>query len=207
MASDIWLRTILIVRKETRCRHIGYSFRLAARVLLYAPSHRQDNTYHGLCYTSRGALAGTRNTCPLVYMNKLCVSDVGSWRDGGGRGAMQQPKPESQSPPLSSPSQTQTETQQNGPPTSGGADIPSPSQPMPPRPGSNQGPGGQGPMPMGPHMAMPAQFRGMMTPYVSKMINISQQSFAIHKILDTILHFSIYYFLHCWFLDQSIEGG
>ena len=28
---------------------------------LYAPSHRQDSTYHGLCYTSRGALAGTRN--------------------------------------------------------------------------------------------------------------------------------------------------
>ena len=62
MASDIWLRTILIVRKETRCRHMGYSFRLTARVLLYAPSHRQDNTYHGLCFTSRGALAGTRNS-------------------------------------------------------------------------------------------------------------------------------------------------
>ena len=62
MASDIWLRTILIVRKETRCRHIGYSFQLAARVLLYAPSHRQDSTYYGLCYTSRGALAGTRNS-------------------------------------------------------------------------------------------------------------------------------------------------
>ena len=62
MASDIWLRTILIVRKETRCRHIGYSFRLTARVLLYAPSHRQDSTYHSLCYTSRGALAGTRNS-------------------------------------------------------------------------------------------------------------------------------------------------
>ena len=61
MASDIWLRTILIVRKETRCLHIGYSFRLTARVLLYAPSHRQDSTYHSLCYTSRGALAGTRN--------------------------------------------------------------------------------------------------------------------------------------------------
>ena len=61
MASDIWLRTILIVRKETRCRHIGYSYRLTARVLLYAPSHRQDNTYHGLCYTSHGALAGTRS--------------------------------------------------------------------------------------------------------------------------------------------------
>ena len=32
---------------------IGYSFRLTARVLLYAPSHRQDSTYHSLCYTSR----------------------------------------------------------------------------------------------------------------------------------------------------------
>ena len=62
MATDMWLRTILIVRKETRCRHIGYSYRLTARVLLYAPSHRQDNTYHGLYYTSRGALAGTRNS-------------------------------------------------------------------------------------------------------------------------------------------------
>ena len=30
------------------------------RLLLYAPSHRQDNTYHGLCYTSCEALAGTR---------------------------------------------------------------------------------------------------------------------------------------------------
>ena len=40
----------------------GYSFRLAARVLLYASSHRQDNTYHIVRYTSRGALAGTRNS-------------------------------------------------------------------------------------------------------------------------------------------------
>ena len=63
----IWLRTILIVRKETRCRHIGYSLRLTARVLLYASSHRPDNTYHGLCYTSRGALAGTRNSS-MVYI-------------------------------------------------------------------------------------------------------------------------------------------
>ena len=62
MASDIWLRTILILRKETRCRHIGYSFRLTTRVFLYAPSHRQDNTYHSLCYASRGALAGMRHS-------------------------------------------------------------------------------------------------------------------------------------------------
>ena len=43
-----WRRTITqIVREETRCHHIDYSFRLTARVLLYAPSHRQDSTYHG----------------------------------------------------------------------------------------------------------------------------------------------------------------
>ena len=48
-------------REETRCCHMGYSFRLGARVLLYASSHRQDDTYHGLCYTSRGTLAGTKN--------------------------------------------------------------------------------------------------------------------------------------------------
>ena len=97
MASDIWLRTILIVRKETRCRHIGYSYRLTAKVLLHAPSHRQDNTYHGVCYTSCGALAGARNSSmgpphegsirrptapwanalPLSYIPPLvgCVSD------------------------------------------------------------------------------------------------------------------------------------
>ena len=40
----------------------GLLIRLAEWVLLYAPSHRQDSTYHSLCYTSREALAGTRNT-------------------------------------------------------------------------------------------------------------------------------------------------
>ena len=47
--------------RGNNCRHMGYSFRLTARVLLYASSHRQDSTYHGLCYTSRGAMAGMRN--------------------------------------------------------------------------------------------------------------------------------------------------
>ena len=57
------------VKEETRCRHyMGYSFRLAARVLLYASSHRQDNTYHDLCYTSRGALVGART--PINEENK-----------------------------------------------------------------------------------------------------------------------------------------
>ena len=62
MASDIWYGTTHIAREETLCRHMGYSFRLAARLLLNASSHRQDNTNHGLCYTSRGALAGTKKT-------------------------------------------------------------------------------------------------------------------------------------------------
>ena len=53
MASDIWLRTILIVRKETRCCQQGFFY-------MHHPT--QDNTYHGHCYTSRGALAGTGNS-------------------------------------------------------------------------------------------------------------------------------------------------
>ena len=59
MASDM---TTQIAIEETRCHNMGYYFRLAARVLLYASSHRHDNTYHGLCYPSRGALAGKRNS-------------------------------------------------------------------------------------------------------------------------------------------------
>ena len=49
------------MRQETRCRHyMGYSFRLVARGLLFAPPHRQNNTYHGLSNTSRGSLAEIR---------------------------------------------------------------------------------------------------------------------------------------------------
>ena len=59
MASDIWLMAILIVRKETCCHHY---LKLTARVLLYAPSLRQESTYHSLCYTSCVALAGTINS-------------------------------------------------------------------------------------------------------------------------------------------------
>ena len=52
---------------------MGYSFQLAARVLLYVlSSHRQDNTYHSLCYTSRGALAGTRNSS----MGPLMINEI-----------------------------------------------------------------------------------------------------------------------------------
>ena len=67
LITVIWCRTyskgtIQIVREETRCCHMGYSLRLAATVLLYAPSHRQDSTYHGLCSTNHGELAGMKNS-------------------------------------------------------------------------------------------------------------------------------------------------
>ena len=83
MASDIWLRTILIVRKETRCRHIGYSYRLAARGLLYAPSHRQDNTYHGLCYTSHGSLATCRRDLVLLTVKARAGREEGVYSVAG----------------------------------------------------------------------------------------------------------------------------
>ena len=38
----------------------GILFPIAASAILNVSSHRQNDTYHGLCYTSRGALAGTR---------------------------------------------------------------------------------------------------------------------------------------------------
>ena len=60
----------------------GLLFPISSKVLLYAPSHRQDSTYHGLCYTSRGALAGTRRTlkerCDIF---NLC--DVYTYINGG----------------------------------------------------------------------------------------------------------------------------
>ena len=40
----------------------GLLFLISSKGSFTASSHRQDNTYHGLCYTSRGALAGTRNS-------------------------------------------------------------------------------------------------------------------------------------------------
>ena len=40
----------------------GLLFLINSKVLLHAPSHRQDSTYHGLYYTSRRAMAGMRNS-------------------------------------------------------------------------------------------------------------------------------------------------
>ena len=49
------------VREESQWYHfLVYAFKLA-KDLLCAPFHRQDNTYHGLSYTSCGALTGIGN--------------------------------------------------------------------------------------------------------------------------------------------------
>ena len=40
----------------------GLLFPIRSKGSLYSSSRRQDNTYHSLCYTSCGALAGTRNS-------------------------------------------------------------------------------------------------------------------------------------------------
>ena len=55
MASDIRESTTQIVREETRCGHMGYTFRLTARVILYAPYHRHST---GICETVCGPLVG-----------------------------------------------------------------------------------------------------------------------------------------------------
>ena len=48
----------------------GLLFPINSKVFLYAPSYRQDSTYHGLCYTSSGALAGMRNIAQWVHPMK-----------------------------------------------------------------------------------------------------------------------------------------
>ena len=47
-------------REETLLPPHGLLFVISSKVLLYAPFHREDSTYHDLCYTSRGALARKR---------------------------------------------------------------------------------------------------------------------------------------------------
>lgn len=98
----------------------------------------------------------------IIHICTFMLIDVASWREGGGRGAMQQQqnKPDSPSSPTGPTSQGQIETQQNGPQTSSPVELPN----QPPRPGSGPTPGG--PMTMGPPMGMPPQYR-MMPPYVS----------------------------------------
>ena len=52
IASDIWLRTILIVRKETRCRHMGYSYRLTALTVLFYMHHPTARIAHTTAFVT-----------------------------------------------------------------------------------------------------------------------------------------------------------
>ena len=67
IASVIRLTTTQIMREKTRCRQFTvYIFRITARVLFYLPPHRQDTTYHDLCYTGYGALARSTGRIDLI---------------------------------------------------------------------------------------------------------------------------------------------
>ena len=67
-------------RDETNCCHMCYSFWLAAWGLLYAPSHRQDSTYHG---QRCGALAGMRNSS-MGSPHEGSIRPIAPWVDHEG---------------------------------------------------------------------------------------------------------------------------
>lgn len=130
-----------------------------------------------------------------VIQNDFFPLDVGSWKEGGGRGVMLQQQPKTDTPssqPLTSPSQT--ETQQNGPQITSGASE-TQTQQMPPRPGSGPGPS-QGPgMPMAP-MGMHPQYR-MMPPFVCSFYckNNLLKTMQVPTNLYRPLHFCMFRYL------------
>ena len=74
--------TIQIAREETRCRYMGY-FRLATsyKGSLYASadleaSHRQDSTYHVLCYTSRIQFFYLFNNTNIFLYIITCIKPI-----------------------------------------------------------------------------------------------------------------------------------
>ena len=78
---DIWLRIIQTVNEESHCHHfmMSCSIWLAAKVLLYAPSHRQNSTQDGICYTSCDALAGMRNLMRFLWVEKKKTISYQVW--------------------------------------------------------------------------------------------------------------------------------
>ena len=49
-------------------------FLISSKCSFICTTHRQDNTYHGLCYTSRGALAGTRNSSMVFFTSNTGIT-------------------------------------------------------------------------------------------------------------------------------------
>ena len=77
MASDIWLRTTQIVREETRCCHIGYSFCTTQPLLhqLWSTSWIRLRTKH-IYYTCNDVLClrvtnvDTFSYCLQTFLNR-----------------------------------------------------------------------------------------------------------------------------------------
>ena len=62
-------------RKPAATHYNNHYFRLAERVLFYAPSHRYDNI-HDFCYTSRRALVGISYMHNPIYRMELSTPFV-----------------------------------------------------------------------------------------------------------------------------------
>ena len=63
------VKDIHIVREEIYCSHyMGYSFSLAAKYILYAPSNKQDNPLCGVLAKMRNSSMGSpRRIDPLYH--------------------------------------------------------------------------------------------------------------------------------------------
>ena len=77
--------TTQIVREKTCCHHMGYTFRLAARDLLYAPSHREDvwdgmhrgmSTYTSCVVLDAQCIVGCVLTLPAQCLRRNASWDV-----------------------------------------------------------------------------------------------------------------------------------
>ena len=60
------------------------SCQLAATGMLYALPHKQDSTYHSLCYTSCRVLSGIRNSaiCPPVGIDPTALRNPFGRKEG-----------------------------------------------------------------------------------------------------------------------------
>ena len=82
MASDIWYRTTQIVREETHCCHMGYSFWLAARILLYAMAGTRPKTSKTASVlkwieTNKVYLfVSVAFICFVLYLRKIILSKI-----------------------------------------------------------------------------------------------------------------------------------
>ena len=71
-------QSIQITREETLCHHyMGHTFQLTAREPLYAPTHRQDSTYHDPCTTSR---ISRSSQCSITSATKTMICTIMSVR-------------------------------------------------------------------------------------------------------------------------------